>query len=75
MLVKGRLSFAFNDLCAMENNKRVIWVTLELGDHLHKNEAGPLQRELNKARFIFKYYRTRRMFVAKMDTNVRTEMC
>ena len=47
MLVKERSSYAFNNLCVVENEIKVIYVTLELGDHLCNSKVGLLQRELN----------------------------
>ena len=59
----------------MESEIRVIQVALDFRGHLCKSEMGLLQRELNRARFLLNSYRTRCMFMAKMDIKVRTEMC
>ena len=48
---------------------------LLLVDHLCKSEVGPLQRELNKAQFLLNSYRTKRMFMAKMNIKVRIGKC
>ena len=72
MLIRSRLSYAFNDLYALE---RVTQATLNLRDHLCKSELGSLQRELNRAQFLLSSYRTRRMSMAKLDIKVRIEMC
>ena len=56
--------------------RRVTSATLNLKrDHLCKSEVGPLQRELNRARFLLNSYRTKCMSMAKMDIKVITKMC
>ena len=72
MLIR-RLSYAFNDLYALEKSN--INYSQFKRDHLCKSEVRPLQREMNKAQFLLNSYRTRCMSMAKMDIKVRTEMC
>ena len=55
--------------------ERVTRATLNLGNNLCKGEARPLQRELNGAQFLLNSYKTRRMFMAKINIKVRTEKC
>ena len=50
-------------------------VALELKDHLCKSEVRLLQWELNRVQFLLNSYRTKRMFMAKMNIKVRTKMC
>ena len=55
--------------------KRVTRATLNLGYHLCKGEVGPLQNELNNAQFLLSSYRTKCMFMAKINIKVRTGKC
>ena len=69
MLIRKRLSYAFNDLYVMGKSNS----TLTLGDHLCKGEVGLLQRELNRAQLLLNSCRTKRMFMAKTNIKVRLE--